>query len=103
VSVPVALDLAAKLPSVKFFKLWYLRSQDFHNIEFDYDGDTFIVQWYKIFTVHRKSDGARHYFDHHTGRYDIPGWFRQGKHKTSPHWGEGSDTFNPWKAREKKS
>ena len=95
-SIPLALDLAGKLPDVKVFRLYYWREQDFHHVQFDYDGDTFIVQWYKIFTVHRKSNGGQHYFDRWSGQYDIPGFFKQGRHKTSPHWGEGSQTFNPF-------
>lgn len=93
VSVPFALELAQRLPTVKVFKLYYWGKQDFHHVEFECDGETYIVQWYKIFTIYRKSDGMKHYSD---GRYSIPGWFGRGRHKTSEHWHDAGKTFNPF-------
>lgn len=96
VSVPVALDLAQVLPEVKSFRLWYQKEIDFHNIVFDYDGNTYCVQWYKIFTVHRKSDSKKVYME---SRHTIADFFKSGRHKTSPHWDRGSELYCPfnWK------
>ncbi len=92
ISVPMALEIAKRISAVKEFKIFYIRKIDFHHIMFDLDGDTYCIQWYKIFTVSRKSDLKKVYL----GRYEIPDWFGNGKHKVSPHWGEGSEMFSPF-------
>jgi hypothetical protein len=92
VSVPIALDLAQVLPEVKSFSLSYCREIDFHHIAFDYDGDTYCVQWYKIFTLHRKSDHKKVYI----GRYEIDSFFKSGRYKTCPHWHIESDLYCPF-------
>lgn len=90
VSVPLTLELAHVLPEANNFSLFYKREIDFHHIMFDYDGDTYCVQWYKIFTVHRKSDGKRIYMD---SKYSIADFFKSGRYKTTPHWEEGGTRY----------
>lgn len=95
VSVPLALEIAQALPDVKKFSLYYQREIDFHNIMFDYDGDTYCVQWYKIFTIHRKSDDKKYYIP----KYEIAHFFKSGRYKTTPHWGEGSKLYSPFRSK----
>lgn len=95
VSVPFALDIAQHLKDVKKIRVYYWRDQDFHHIQFEYDGDTYVVQWYKIWTLTRKSDGKKINFGFE-GRYEIASWLRTGKHKTSQHWHDAGETFNPF-------
>jgi hypothetical protein len=62
VSIPFAANLANAAPSIEVFQIYYYQPEDFHHIRFDFQGDTYILEWYKIITLHRKSDGHRRMF-----------------------------------------
>ena len=103
VSVPLALEIALALPDVKVFKLYYWRDTDFHHVRFEYDGDEYIIQWYKVFVLYRKSDGHSY---HACERWGIAKFFKGGRYKTTPHWHSSSKSFNPFeytKEKEKQS
>jgi hypothetical protein len=93
ISVPLALSLSLHLPTADNFIIGYFADQDFQHIQFDFDGDTYIVQWYKVYVLYRKSDGKQINFAFRY--YDIPTWLATGKHKTSPHWYDGGKSLAP--------
>lgn len=95
VSVPIVLELVRALPGVKEFKLYYTPATDFHYVRFEYEGDEYAVQWYKVFCLYRKSDkkSCNFGFD----RYGIAPFFRRGDHKnTERFWYEGGTIANPF-------
>lgn len=87
-SIPLMLDILDLNPSANNFKIFYLPTIDFHHVQFDYNEDTWIVQWYKIESLYRKSDKKHLY----VGRGEIA---YLDRHSKSFYWGE-SKLFNPF-------
>lgn len=96
ISVPLAVRIAVALPTAADFRVGYDRAVDFQHVGFTFDGDTFVVRWYKTFIVHRKSD--RKCVDFGRRDYAIADWFAQGKHRTSDQWYDASDSTDPFRA-----
>lgn len=84
VSIPLALQLAREVLDVKQIHVWYDREQDFHHIDFDVDGESYSIQWYKVFTLKRNRDGAEVMFGRYSHR--IPEFFARSKHKEETKW-----------------
>ena len=93
VSVPLAVQLMS-LPAANDFVIYYHRDTDFHRIQFDYDGDTFIIRWYKTFILHRKSD--RKHIDFGRREGSISDFMKREKFKESSRWQETSSVSNPF-------
>lgn len=79
-SIPLALSIAHECPEANDFEIVYHRETDFHHIHFNYLGDRYTIEWYKITTITRHSDKCKIDFY----RYDhlIPDWVyreRNGK------------------------
>jgi hypothetical protein len=98
VSVPVALSIASALAGPLNFEIYYTPDFDFHHVRFEYDGDTYAVQWYKVFVLYRKSDGKQCSFAY--DRYSIAPFFRRGDHKNDKFWFDGGRFATPFKEQE---
>lgn len=94
VSVPLVLDLAEALPAVETFAISYHRDSDFHRINFSCDGDDYVIEWYKVFRVTRKSDGKTALFG--GDRHYVANWFRSGKYLSDSRWERGFKHFDPF-------
>lgn len=91
VSIPLALDIALAIPTIKEFSVYYARIYDFHHIQFTYGDDSYIIQWYKVFTITRKSDGKKAYLG---GRpHKIADWLKKIPDQG---WYDVGQFGNPW-------
>lgn len=83
VSIPLALSIAEKCPEANDFEIVYHKPTDFQHIHFNYLGDRYTVEWYKITTLTRHSDQTKIYFNHYN--HLVPNWLyreRNGKQTT---------------------
>lgn len=93
VSIPFALRMALARPEIKQFNIYYHKPYDFQHIEFECEGETYIVRWYKTYILCRKSDRAE--IDFGRREYDITQAFaRRLNLKDSPHWRQVGKTFD---------
>jgi hypothetical protein len=82
-SLPIVGMVMRALPDVKSFKVLYDPKWDYHHVEFESEGITYDVRWYKICAVKRKNDNHEIALGQD---FEVFYFFSQGKHKTSPHW-----------------
>ncbi len=98
VSIPLVVELAMALPTANDFHISYCPKTDFHHIRFAFDGDVYVLRWYKTFILHRQSDRNR--IDFGFRKNSIADWFKAGKHATSVNWREEAypphDPFDPF-------
>lgn len=83
ISIPLALSIAYECPEANDFEIVYHQPTDFQHIHFNYLGDRYTIEWYKITTLTRHSDQCKIYF--HRYYHLIPDWVyreRNGKQTT---------------------
>lgn len=61
VSIPLAIEIAYHNKDANNFRIYYYAPQDFQRIQFDSRGDQFCVEWYKIYSLYRRSDKMKCY------------------------------------------
>jgi len=82
ISMPLALQIAKECRSSNNFKVFYDPNEDFHHITFDYDGDAYDIQWYKVYSMRRLSDNKTVLFGRIGNHYQVSDFLRSAGHKT---------------------
>jgi len=86
VSLPLAIEVAVAIPSIKDFHIYYNNRLDEHYIRFPHQNDEYIIRWYKTFTLVRKSNLTKVSFSDR--KHDIVRWLTSERNMNPdhPHW-----------------
>lgn len=88
----LAEELLEVIPAATGWKIWYDWYHDYHHLEFDLEGRHYVVQYYKIFTIHfdNNTDYGSEFPRKNYGRYsyNIVKLFRSGRYRTWENQGE---------------
>lgn len=83
ISIQLMAQIAEHCDGSDNFKLYYDPREDFHHVEFDYNGDSYDIRWYKVYSMTRKSDGKSVLFGRIGNGHQIVDFF---KNKTQRGW-----------------
>lgn len=84
----VAEEIEAVLPGATGWHIWYDAVNDFHCLQFEHGGRKYVVQLYKVYTLH--VEGHNNYFGDYPKRnfghdqWGVADFFQAGKHINWP-------------------
>jgi hypothetical protein len=82
VSVPLAIELANS--GANDIHVSYDNETDYQQIRFVYGDEQYIIQWYKVFTLHRRSDGKQADFGYYV--HSLVHWLTKLDKKGGDRW-----------------
>jgi hypothetical protein len=81
-------ELAADLNTeagIENFIVWYDAEHDYHRLDFEFEGEKYYVEFYKIYTLHKVGEKETRYFGSGSETWQIPQFFKgQGVRRPWP-------------------